>query len=52
MSNKEKLTQFIENLTNEEIEKIISYLGKAASIEEIVPPPPQNSFPQKREVSF
>ncbi len=46
MSNKEKLIQFIEKLTNEETEKIIAYLETVSTSEEVVLPPPPNIVPQ------
>jgi hypothetical protein len=45
MSNKEKLIQFIHNLTDEEVEKIIS-LASASSFEEVAQLLPQNNSPQ------
>ena len=36
-SNKEKLLQYIINLTNEEADKIISRLKEFATVEEILP---------------
>ena len=46
MSNKEKLIQYIHNLTNEEAEKIISYLTSTSSSEEVAQLLPQNNSPQ------
>jgi hypothetical protein len=51
MTNKEKLIDFIHNLTNEEAEKIISFLTKSASFEEVSPHLPLNIVPQEQEVS-
>ena len=50
-SNKEKLIQFIENLTYEEAEKIIAYLESASSLEAIVPLLPPCSSLQEQEVA-
>lgn len=46
MSNKEKLIQYIHNLTNEEAEKIISCLASTSTSEEISQLLPQNNSPQ------
>ena len=51
MTNKEKLIQFLNNLTNEEADYIISYLTKSASFEEVSPLPLQNNFQQEQEVA-
>ena len=40
MSNKEKLIQYIHNLTNEEAETIISFLKSTQTPVEAVPHPP------------
>ena len=50
MTNKEKLTQYIHNLTNKEADLIISYLTKSASFEEVSPPLLLNNSPQEQEV--
>ena len=46
MSNKEKLIQYIHNLTNEEAEKIISCLTSASSSEEVAQLLPQSNSQQ------
>ena len=51
MSNKEKLIQFIHNLTNEEAEKIISFLKSTASPEEFSQLLPQNNSLQEQGVA-
>lgn len=48
MSNKEKLIQYIHNLTNEEAEMIISCLTSAASSEEVSQLLPQNNSLQEQ----
>ena len=52
MTNKEKLIEYIHNLTNEEADYIISYLTKSASFEEASLHLPQNNSPQVQEVAF
>ena len=51
MSNKEKLIQYIHNLTNEEADTISFYLAKSASSEEVYPHLPQNIVPQEQVVA-
>lgn len=46
MSNKDELIQFIHNLTNEDAEKIITFLKSTSSLEEVFQLLPQNNFPQ------
>ena len=48
MSNKEKLIQYIHNLTNEEAEKIISFLTSASSSVEVAQHLPQNNSLQEQ----
>ena len=47
MSNKEKLIQYINDLTNDEAEKIISFLKSTPSPEEVSQLLPQNNSPQE-----
>ena len=51
MSNKEKLIQYIHNLTNEEAEKIISCLTSTSSSEEVSQLLPQNKSLQEQVVA-
>ena len=51
MSNKEKLIQYIHNLTNEEAEKIISYLKSTQTLEEVSQLLPQSNSLQEQEVA-
>ena len=51
MSNKEKLIQYIHNLTNEEADYIISCLTKSASSEEVSLHLPQCNSPQEQAVA-
>ena len=51
MSNKEKLIQYIHNLTNEEADAIISFLKESASSGEVSPHLPQYNSPQEQEVA-
>ena len=46
MSNKYELIQFIHSLTNEDAEKIITFLESTSSLEEVFQLLPQNNFPQ------
>ena len=48
MSNKEKLIQYIHNLTNEEAEIIISFLKSTSSPEGVALHRPQNSSLQEQ----
>ena len=48
MSNKEKLIQYIHNLTNEDAEKITSFLKSTASPEEVSQLLPQNNSLQEQ----
>ncbi len=50
MTNKEKLIQYIHNLSNDEADYIISYLKESASIEDISPLLLQYSSLRKQEV--
>lgn len=50
MSNKDKLIEYIHNLTNEEADYIISYLTKSASFEEVSPHLLPNNSLHKQEV--
>ena len=51
MSNKEKLIQYIHNLTNEEAEKIISFLKTTPSSEEVAQHLPQKNSLQEQGVA-
>ena len=51
MPSKEKLIQYIHNLTNEEAEKIISFLKTTPSSEEVSQRLPQSNFLQEQEVA-
>ena len=51
MSNKEKLIQYIHNLTNEEAEKIISFLKSTPSPEEVSLLLLQNNSLQEQEAA-
>ena len=51
MTNKEKLINYIHNLTAEEADIIISYLTKSASFEEVSPHLLQCNSPQVQEVA-
>ena len=51
MTNKDKLIEYIHNLTNEEADLIISFLKESASSEEVFPHPPQNNSLQVQEVA-
>lgn len=51
MSNKDKLIQYINNLTNEEAEIIISFLKESASSEEVSPHLPLYIVPQEQATS-
>jgi predicted metal-dependent hydrolase len=51
MTNKEKLIQYIHNLTNEEAETIISYLQESASSEGASPHLLPNTAVQVQEVA-
>lgn len=50
MSNKEKLIQYIHNLTNEEADIILSYLKESASFGEVSPHLLPCNAPQEQEV--
>lgn len=50
MTNKEKLIEYIHNLSNEDAEKIISYLTQAQKPEEVAPPLLPCSFLREQEV--
>lgn len=50
MTNKQKLIEYIHNLTNEDAEKIIAYLETVSSSVGVVPPVPLNIVPQEQEV--
>lgn len=52
MTNKEKLIDYIHNLSNEDAEKIISYLTQVQTLEEVAPHLLPCNFPQEREVAF
>ena len=52
MTNKEKLIQYIHNLSNEEADLIISCLTKSASFGEVSPHLLLNNSPQEQEVVF
>lgn len=51
MSNKEQLIQYINNLTNEEADIIISFLKESASSEEVFPHLPLNIVPQEQVIA-
>ena len=51
MTNKEKLIEFIHNLTAEEADRIISYLTKSSSSQEASPLLLQNNSLQEQEVA-
>ena len=51
MSDREKLIQYITNLTDEEVEAFIEFLKTAPSSEEVSLLPPQNNSPQDQAVS-
>ena len=51
MSDREKLIQYITNLTNEEAEAFISFLKTVPSSEEVVLPLHPNNSLQKQEVA-
>lgn len=51
MSDKEKLIQYITNLTNEEAEAFIAFLKKAPSFEEVSMLPPQNNSQREQTIS-
>jgi hypothetical protein len=48
MSDKEKLIQYILNMTNEEAEAFIAFLKTAPSSEEVSMLPHPNNFPQEQ----
>lgn len=50
MSNKEKLIQYINNLTNEEAEEIISYLETVPSSAIGIPLPLPSNSPQEQTI--
>ena len=50
MTNKEKLIDYIHNLTNEEADLIIAFLKESASSEEVCPLLPLCNSLQEREV--
>lgn len=50
MSDREKLIQYIMNLTNEEAEEFISFLKTIPSSEEVSLPLHLNNSPQEQEV--
>ena len=52
MSNKEKLIQYIHNLSNEDAEKIIFYLTQVQTPEEASLHLLQNNSLQEQEVAF
>ena len=51
MSDKEKLIQYIANLTNEEAEAFIAFLKTAPSSEEASMPLPPCNFPQEQTIA-
>ena len=52
MTNKEKLIEYIHNLTNEEADYIISCLKESASFGEASPHLPLCNSPQEQAVAF
>ena len=50
MTNKEKLIDYIHNLTNEEADLIIAFLKESASSEEVSPHLPLYNSLQEQEV--
>jgi hypothetical protein len=51
MSNKEKLIEYINNLTNEEADAIISYLKQSQTVEEVSLHLPLCNSLQEQEVA-
>lgn len=51
MSDREKLLQYIANLTDEEAEAFIAFLKTAPSFEEVSLPPRQNNSLQEQPVA-
>ena len=52
MTNKEKLIDYIHNLSNEDAEKIITYLKQSQTVEEVLPPVLPCNLPQEQGVAF
>ena len=51
MTDKEKLIQYIVNLTDAQVEEFISFLKTAPSFEEVLMLLPPNNSQQEQEVS-
>lgn len=51
MTNKEKLINYIHNLSNEDAEYLISYLKQSQTVEEVFPHLLPCNLPQEQEVA-